>query len=450
MSTSGSKLRIATCALALVGLVPAAYGISHGLERFGTGKAASSLTEPRKSVSGRTASKVALVIGNAVYPDANTPLAHPQKDAQDLAEELRQKGFDVEVQENTRKDEMKGAFDRFKARIKPGAVALVAYSGFGIQAGRESYMIPVDAQIWKEPDVRRDGISIESVLTDMDKLGADVKIAILDASRRNPYERRFRSVSSGLAAIDAPQGTLLLSAAAPGKAAYDVDGDHSLLFGELLKEINVPGQNAESVFNRTRIGVSRASNGEQVPLVSSSLVESFAFVSGPARYTRFDRDARSERLEPATSREPLVGYADASAPRVVEPASTTPARARVAEVEPAKPARKERVAPESRDERLTEDEPAKPTAKERVAPPAPRVAPEPRDVRPPEKPARQAKTKFVEEKKQQRRRYEDATRDIVYDQPRSIARRGWFHGGSNWRTAGFPRFGMGGMRGMGY
>src|SRR4051794_37403764 len=141
MFTNGSKLRVATCALALVGLVPAAYGISHGLEKLGPGKAAGSLTEPRKSgTTGRTASKVALVIGNAVYPDANTPLAHPQKDAQDLAEELRQEGFDVEVQENARKDEMKGAFDRFKARIKPGAVALVAYSGFGIQAGRESYM----------------------------------------------------------------------------------------------------------------------------------------------------------------------------------------------------------------------------------------------------------------------------------------------------------------------
>src|SRR5262249_21228658 len=125
---SMSKLRVATCALALVGLVPAAYGISQGLERLGPGKTTGSLTETRKSRStGRSASKVALVIGNAAYPDANTPLAHPQKDAQELAEELRQKGFDVEVEENAGKDAMKGAFDRFKNRIKPGAVALVAY-----------------------------------------------------------------------------------------------------------------------------------------------------------------------------------------------------------------------------------------------------------------------------------------------------------------------------------
>src|SRR5262249_15806461 len=105
---------------------------------------------------------------------------------------------------------------------------------------------------------------------------------------------------------------------------------------------------------------------------------------------------------------------------------------------------------EPRDEPATEAESAKPTAKERVAPAAPRVAPEPRDVRPPEKPARQAKTKFVEEKKQ-RRRYEDV-RELVQDQPRSIGRRGWFWSafGGNSRLGGFPRFGMGGMRGIGY
>jgi len=87
-----------------------------------------------------------------------------------------------------------------------------------------------------------------------------------------------------LAAIDTPPGTLLMSAAAPGKVAYDADGEHSLLIGELLKEIGAPGMSAEGVFNHTRIGVSRAYNGEQVPLVASSLVENFAFVAGTPRY----------------------------------------------------------------------------------------------------------------------------------------------------------------------
>src|SRR4051812_42802391 len=108
-------------------------------------------------------------------------------------------------------------------------------------------MIPGDAPVWEEGDVGRDGIRIESGVSDMHHQGAGVKIAIIDASRRNPFERRFRAVSAGLAAVEAPQGTLLLSATAPGKVAYDGNGEHSLLIGELLKEINASTATAEAV-----------------------------------------------------------------------------------------------------------------------------------------------------------------------------------------------------------
>ena len=78
-------------------------------------------------------------------------------------------------------------------------MALVFFSGYGIQSSRQSYMVPVDAQIWTEADVRRDGFSLETVLNELNGRGAGVKIALLDASRRNPFERRFRSFSAGLA-----------------------------------------------------------------------------------------------------------------------------------------------------------------------------------------------------------------------------------------------------------
>src|SRR5262245_25449611 len=260
MITLNRALRVAKHALPLEALVPVACGISVGLGKLAPEKAEAALNRPSTSAatapSGSSASRVALVIGNADYPDANTPLAHPAKDAQALAGALRRNGFDVEVQQNLGREDMTRALERFKAKIRPGAVALVSYGGFGIQVGRQSFMIPVDAQIWKEADVRRVGISIESVLADMNSQGADVKLAILDASRRNPFERRFRAVSAGLGAIDTPQGTLLLSATAPGKVAYDGAGERSLLIGELLKELEAPGVGAETVFNRTKIGVS--------------------------------------------------------------------------------------------------------------------------------------------------------------------------------------------------
>ena len=86
------------------------------------------------------------------------------KDAAALAEELRRNRFDVDVRENLTKDGMQRAIGEFTARIKPNSVALLFFSGYGIQAARQSYMIPVSAQIWSEAEVKRDGISIEAVL----------------------------------------------------------------------------------------------------------------------------------------------------------------------------------------------------------------------------------------------------------------------------------------------
>src|SRR5215467_1504603 len=224
--------------------------------------------------------RFALVIGNAKYPDADSPLKEPLNDARDIAEELKRDGFNVEIGENLTGDQMRRAFERLYGKIKPGSVALLFFSGFGIQSGRQSYMVPVDAQIWTEPDVRRDGFSLETVLGEINSRGAGVKIALVDASRRNPFERRFRSFSAGLAPVIAPNGTLVMYSAALSSVISDAGGDHSLFVQELLKEIRVPDLMAEETLNRTRVGVTRASRGEQVPWISSSLAEDFSFIPG--------------------------------------------------------------------------------------------------------------------------------------------------------------------------
>ncbi len=226
------------------------------------------------------ADRFALVIGNAKYPDAEAPLKEPINDARDIADELKRDGFNVEVGENLTGDAMRRAFDKLYGRIKPGSVALIFFSGFGIQSARQSYMIPVDAQIWTEPDVRRDGLSLETVLGEINGRGAGVKIALIDASRRNPFERRFRSFSAGLAPVIAPNGTLVMYSAALSSVISDNGSDHSLFVQELLKEIRVPDLMAEETLNRTRVGVTRASRSEQVPWISSSLAEDFSFIPG--------------------------------------------------------------------------------------------------------------------------------------------------------------------------
>src|ERR1700754_2069132 len=92
--------------------------------------------------------RFALVIGNAKYPDAEAPLKEPINDARDVANELKRDGFDVDVGENLTIDGMRRAFDRLYGRVRPGTTALIFFSGFGVQSSRQSYMIPVDAQIW--------------------------------------------------------------------------------------------------------------------------------------------------------------------------------------------------------------------------------------------------------------------------------------------------------------
>jgi hypothetical protein len=224
--------------------------------------------------------RFALVIGNAKYPDAEAPLKEPINDARDVADELKRDGFNVDIGENLTGDAMRRAFDKLYGKIKPGSVVLIFFSGFGVQSSRQSYMIPVDAQIWTEPDVRRDGFSLETVLGEINSRGAGVKIALIDASRRNPFERRFRSFSAGLAPVIAPNGTLVMYSAALSSVISDNGTDHSLFVRELLKEIRTPDLMAEETLNRTRVGVTRASRSEQVPWISSSLAEDFSFIPG--------------------------------------------------------------------------------------------------------------------------------------------------------------------------
>jgi uncharacterized caspase-like protein len=264
--------RTIAIASALVGTVSLAIG-AHAALSMRALDAAKAVSTEQSIESARRGSRIALVIGNGHYPDAAAPLVQPINDARALTETLRRDGFDVDVVEDASKDDMARAVERMKSKIKPDSVVMLFFGGYGVQVGRESYMIPVDAAIWKEADVRRDGLSIESVLDLMKQRGARAKLVVVDASRRNPYERRFRAFSHGLAPINAPDNALILTSATPGKVADDGKGQHSVLVSELLNNLTAQAGGAESVFNKTRVAISRASDGEQVPSVSSSLLE---------------------------------------------------------------------------------------------------------------------------------------------------------------------------------
>jgi hypothetical protein len=288
-----SELRISRRSVAmaavLAGMVSLAIGAHAALNMRALDSARTVAAQQPGEAVGKKPSRIALVIGNGHYPDANAPLAQPINDARALTASLRRDGFDVDVVEDATRDDMSRAIGRLKSRIRPDSVVMLFFGGYGVQVGRESYMIPVDAAIWTESDVRRDALSIESVLDVMKEQGACAKLVVIDASRRNPYERRFRTFSHGLAPITAPDNALILTSATPGQVADDSAGQHSVLMSELLNNLDSLGAGdpnpaetskavaAEAVFNKTRVAISRASEGAQVPSVSSSLLEDVRF-----------------------------------------------------------------------------------------------------------------------------------------------------------------------------
>ena len=276
---------------------------------------------------------VALLIGNAAYPDADAPLTEPVTDARAFADELRRHGFDVTIAENVKKAAMQHALDQFYGKINSSSTALIFFSGFGIQSNRQSYMIPLDAQIWNESDVRRDGFSLDNVLAQMTNRGAPVKIAIIDASRRNPFERRFRSVSAGLAAITAPRGTVVMTSAPPDTV---VDTSPPVFMTELLGELKAPDATIEQIFNRTRMDVSRDTKTQQVPWFSSSLdsdvtlgsashpaVATAAGHATPAAQTTVAA-AKPATATPANSSASSTASSTASSQPVDKPATSSP------------------------------------------------------------------------------------------------------------------------------
>jgi len=276
----GISRRSLAIAAALVGTVSLAIGAHATLNKRALDAAKAAATEQADNAAQRP-SRIALVIGNSHYPDASLPLTQPVNDARALTAALRHEGFDVDVIEDATHDDMTRAVARLKSKVRPDSVVMLFFGGYGIQVGRESYMIPVDAVIWKEADVRREAVSVEHVLDAAKEFGASAKLVVLDASRRNPYERRFRTFSHGLAPISLPDNALLLTSSSPGTVADDSTDEHSVLVSELLTHIDDKQANqahdAEAIFNQTRVAISRASSGTQVPSVSSTLMEDISF-----------------------------------------------------------------------------------------------------------------------------------------------------------------------------
>jgi len=301
------------------------------------------------SLPARAEKKIALVIGNAAYPAA--PLRNPVNDARAMAERLKAIGYDVALHTDVAQRDFTRAVSQFGQRLAPGSVALFYYAGHGMQVRGRNFLVPVDADIQSEASARSEAVDLDLVL---EQLGPSrLAMVILDACRNNPFEGRFRSSGgSGLAQVDAPKGTLLAYATAPGKVASDGDGSHGLYTAELMKAMDLPGAKVEEVFKAVRVNVIRATSGAQVPWESSSLTGDYFFrpaaAARPAAEPKQadlqakleaerrqrEKDAAALKAEMEKLREEVRRLSVAAAP-AQEPAPAKPAAAKPSSAKPA-------------------------------------------------------------------------------------------------------------------
>lgn len=218
--------------------------------------------------------RVALVVGNSSYPGV-AALRNPVNDATDIAAKLRKLDFQVTLRTNVGLRETLRTLTEFGDRVQQGAEVLFFYAGHGMQVRGKNYLIPIDAEIRTESAVSSEAVDLDQLL---DKLStARLSMVILDACRNNPFERRFRGGGQGLASINAPAGTLIAYATAPGKVASDGEGKNGLYTQELLAAMDTPGIKIEDVFKQVRANVVRKSGEAQIPWESSSLTGDFYF-----------------------------------------------------------------------------------------------------------------------------------------------------------------------------
>ncbi len=223
--------------------------------------------------------RVALVIGNSDYKDM--PLKNPAHDADDIAKALRELGFIVQTKLNVNQQKMEDAVREFVREIQNGDVGLFYFSGHGVQVSGENYLIPVAASIETETDCRYKAVNAGLILGKMEESKNRINICILDACRNNPF-KGFRSMSKGLTMMDAPVGTFIAYATAPGSVAADGTHRNSPYAKHLMQAIKKRDLGIEQVFKEVLREVRKETDGKQIPWTASSLHDDFYFNPAPS------------------------------------------------------------------------------------------------------------------------------------------------------------------------
>lgn len=287
--------------------------------------------------------RVALVIGNGAYRNA-TPLPNPRNDAQDVAAALTRTGFETIIGIDLDRAGMDKAAVSFNRAARDADVAVFYYSGHALQFAGVNYLMPVDAKLIDEADLRLMA-RVDDVVTDLQQ-AKNLRILVLDACRDNPFAEALKrsvgrtrgaSLGNGLAKMDSPQGMIVAYATQAGRTAEDGSGRNSPYTAAFLRNIETP-EEIGTVFRRISADVYDATRRTQLPELSLSLIGEFylkgrSSVASPAPAKSDEVSALEQRLKSLeerlrTKEEPQSALAPPtrmSPPVTAAPAALPPA-----------------------------------------------------------------------------------------------------------------------------
>lgn len=219
---------------------------------------------------GQTEKRLALIIGNATYEDA--PLNNPVHDAVDISNKIKQLGFEVTLLTNSNLENIEKTVSDISEKAKKFDVVFLYYSGHGLQVQGDNYLVPIDAKLSSEADVKHKCIALNYILDKLDDSKCPMKIIVLDACRSNPFLRAWYKgeKGGGLSAVNPPKGTYITFATAPGAYASDGSGRNSPYAEAFLSTLSIPNLSLYDFFDKVNNKVLQSTNGAQDPWTNHS------------------------------------------------------------------------------------------------------------------------------------------------------------------------------------
>ncbi len=229
----------------------------------------------------RNEKRSALVIGNNDYLSLRK-LKNAVNDSSDISKALKKLGFAVREVRNGNREQMLSEIESFSKDLKSGGVGMVFYAGHGLEMGGNNYLIPVDAKIDDELDIKNSGVSLNDLLYRLENSGNRLNIVVLDACRNDPFTNRSlasRVVGStrGLSTPPTAKGTYIAYSADVGQEASDGSGKNGLFTEHLLTALNSEGIPLNDVFKIVRANVEKDSNRQQSPASYDKTTGEFFF-----------------------------------------------------------------------------------------------------------------------------------------------------------------------------